>query len=41
MDTFYGNWGTGNHIWIYKKKKPIVKLNIMDEGYLLNNEGIA
>ncbi len=24
-----------------KKKKPNVKLNIMDEGYPLNNEGIA
>jgi len=26
---------------IFKKKKPNVKLNIMDEGYPLNNEGIT
>jgi hypothetical protein len=39
MDTFYGNWGRGNHI--YKKKKPNVRLNILNEGYPLNNEGIT
>jgi hypothetical protein len=29
------------HLNLKKKKKRNVKLNIMDEGYPLNNEGIA
>ncbi len=33
MDTHYGNWGKGNHIWnqIYKNKKPNVGINVLDE----------
>jgi len=42
MDTFEGNQRRANHIWnLKKKKKPNVRLNIMDEGYPLHNEGIA
>jgi len=35
MDTFYGKWGKGNHIWNQKNKcnKFNVKINILDEGY--------
>ncbi len=35
--------GRGNHIWNQKNKniKPNVKINNLDEGYPLQNEGIA
>jgi hypothetical protein len=37
MDTFYGNQGRGNHIRNQKKKqktkkKPTMRINILDEG---------
>jgi hypothetical protein len=44
MDTLYGNLSGidyGNHIRNPKKKKPNVRFNILDEGYPLDNEGIA
>jgi hypothetical protein len=43
MHTFYGNHDWGNHILNQKKKniKPNVKINILDEGYALQVEGIA
>jgi len=43
MDTFYGNGGgTQSHLKSKNRnKKPNVRLNILDESYPLNNEGIA
>jgi hypothetical protein len=40
---FYGNWGGWQpHLKSKNKsKKPNVKLNILNEGYPLNNEDIA
>jgi len=35
MDTLYGNWRRGNHIWNQKNKynKPNVRINNLNEGY--------
>jgi len=39
----YGNQENGNHIWNQKNIniKPNVKMNIMDEGYAMQDEGYA
>jgi hypothetical protein len=41
MDTLYGNWGKGNHIWNkkIKTKNLMWDFNILDEGYPLHDEG--
>jgi hypothetical protein len=43
MDTFYCNWGKGNHILNEKLKTKNLtwNINILDEGYPLYDEGIA
>ncbi len=42
MHTLYGSQERGNHIWNHKKNiKPNVKINILDEAYALQDEGIT
>jgi hypothetical protein len=44
MDTFYGNGEGGGQPHLKSKnknKKTNLRLNILDEGYSLNNENIA
>jgi hypothetical protein len=43
MHTFSGNWERGNQIWNQKNKniKPNVRINILDEGYAIHDEGIT
>jgi hypothetical protein len=43
MDTFYGNGEGGATTFEIKKQKQKnnLRLNILDEGYSLNNENIA